>query len=1022
MRAQTDYYYYYDNQKIYIDLDREFIGVNSYVNNKFPGDYSSNYLSKTDFFENYCRSYVQTKKDTNTLKNYYCEIQVVNSIKDDAFSYTNLIGDLNNNSSTIKASPCFKTATGKRLGLTNNFYVKVQSSSTSTLYEYAQNNNLEVLGKDPYMDSWYILSCTKNNSKNSLEYANQFHESGLFITAEPEFVYHDLQATLDPLYSSQWGMHNTGQYGSSYAGIDIHAEQAWNIATGNNVKVAVYDQGFEMNHPDLVSNVYSTGYDATTGSSPAQVRGDHGTACAGIVGAEQGNHLGITGVAPKSNIVSISINLQLSDTPLQFASGFSWAWHNGVEVISNSWGGDTPSNIITDAINEAIQLGRNGKGCVVVFASGNENNTNIRYPGSAIPEILVVGAMSPCGQRKSLSSCDGENWWGSCYGTQLDIVAPGVKIPTTDRQGGLGYNSGNYDANFNGTSSACPHVAALILSVNPCLTAGQVRDIIEQTAQKVGGYGYTPTSGRPNGTWNNEMGYGLVDAYAAVQKAQSISSTLDLYVKDSPDDIGTVPSTTPYPWNSEDIWIRNYNDNGLAHQNPDYSALGNPNYVSVRVINKSCQASTGNETLTLNWTKAGTSSLWPVYWNSGVTFFNQQINQNIPMGSLIDTKNIPVIQPGQSAIVTFPWIVPNPSDYTAINPEPWHFCLLSRIVTSNDPMTFTEGLYVGDNTLKNNNIAWKNVTVVDVLPNNIIHPGGVIAVGNPFSTFRKYKLEIVSDAGEKGNPIYKDAEVGIKMDDILYQAWKKGGEKSNNIKETREKNVRIVGDNHAVLDNITFAPNESSTLFLFFNFLTEQQNGKDSYQIHVIQKDAETDSLLGGETYIINRYARTPFIADGGEDKTVDVNQPITISAEDISEPALYNWYDSKGNLIYQGKDLQIPSAVAEKYKLEVISTTDGFKDYTEVEVKLNASALQSIAPNPASNSVSIGYKLNGANLAYLMITGYYGSGQNTSNNYILDSTSNQITIDLNSYPTGFYTVALVVNGEIADAKILQKQ
>ena len=70
----------------------------------------------------------------------------------------------------------------------------------------------------------------------------------------------------------------------------------------------------------------------------------------------------------------------------------------------------------------------------------------------------------------------------------------------------------------SGTSAACPHVcgiAALMLSVDPILTQSQVSDIIEQTSRKVGNYSYQTTSGKPNGTWNIEMGYGLVDAYAA---------------------------------------------------------------------------------------------------------------------------------------------------------------------------------------------------------------------------------------------------------------------------------------------------------------------------------------------------------------------------------------------------------------------------------------------------------------------------------------------------------------------------
>lgn len=166
---------------------------------------------------------------------------------------------------------------------------------------------------------------------------------------------------------------------------------------------------------------------------------------------------------------------------------------------------------------EALSKGRNGKGCVVVFSAGNENASQVSYPASSIPDILAVGAMSPCGERKSFSSCDGENW-GSNYGDALDVVAPGVKIQTTDLLGSSGYSSGNYYASFNGTSSACPHVAAvaaLIISVKPELTQEKIVRAILRSARKLPSYSFSQI--KTYGSWNAEVGYGLVNAFSALR-------------------------------------------------------------------------------------------------------------------------------------------------------------------------------------------------------------------------------------------------------------------------------------------------------------------------------------------------------------------------------------------------------------------------------------------------------------------------------------------------------------------------
>jgi serine protease len=258
------------------------------------------------------------------------------------------------------------------------------------------------------------------------------------------------------------------------------------------------------------------------------------------------------------------------------------------------------------------------------------------------------------------------------------------------------------------------------------------------------------------------------------------------------------------------------------------------------------------------------------------------------------------------------------------------------------------------------------------------------------------------------------------MDDALYNAWERGGKTAQNIEATAVESKKMVTNNHVLINTISLNANELTTLKLNFNFLTEQLTDKSKYIYHIIQRDVATNEIVSAVSFEINKEPRPVFEAIA-DDIEKDRNEVITISAEQISEPALYNWYDTDGNLIYQGKDLTVATQVAQKYKLEVIATADGFKDYTEVEVKLKPSILSFIAPNPATDVVTIGYKINEGGTAYLMILGGYGT-TSASNNYILDNTISEKTINLTNYSSGFYTVTLVVNGKIVDAKTLVKQ
>lgn len=992
--AQSNYYYYYKGEKIYMNLDKTTINIS--VFNPFQKSSLNNLQLKEYDLEN-----DNSQNTTSNLKYAKIEFQ---SIPSD-IEYFQKLNTIKNTSNIRTVYPSFIGLDGTKIGLSDYLYVKLKTSNDlSLLQQKANQYNLNIIEQNQFMPLWYTLRCTENTTQTSLEVANILFESNLFASSIPDLLVDDLIfCTNDTNFGDLWGLSN-----SSNPNIDINACNAWNITEGNGVNVAVLDTGIELTHNDLANNISNLSYDTESNSSPSQVFHWHGTHCAGTIGAIKDNNLQVVGVAPESTLFSISNSM--AGTPnsrIKRADGINWAVQNGADIISNSWGSGVQYDVIDDAIDNALLNGRNGNGTIIVFATGN-NYGAVSYPANSNPDILSVGAITSNGTRSSFSN----------YGTQLDVVAPGSNILSTVLN--------NQTNPSNGTSMATPHVAgvaALILSVNPCLSGQQVRDIIEQTAQKVGSYSYTASSTHPNGTWNNEMGYGLVDAYAAVQMAQSMgSATLDLYVKDSPDDDGTEPnSVTQHMWTSQDIWVRNSNDGGLTHQNPEYKAPVNigpftytpPNYIYVRVINKSCVTSTGNETITLNWAKANTALAWPQNWDGSLHNSN-----GFDLGGELNAVTIPSLQEGEETIVVIPWEVPNPDDYTTGqgSDNPWHFCLLVRIDSPDDPM----GTYTSNPNVmvrNNNNQAWKNITIVDLEADTT---SASVMVANPSDTPRTFFLELQKQDNEGGKAIFEEAEVTLKMDDVLFDAWERGGKIAQELDPTIEEKRKLVKGDNVILDDIAFEANEMGLLTLDFNFLTKELTDKDEYTYNVVQKDANTGEVIGGETYVIRKDTRPAFIADAGGDKEVDLNETITISAEDINEPAIYNWYDKNGSLIYQGKDLTVTADVVKEYKLEVIATTDGFKDYTDVEVKFKPNVIESISPNPASDNLTVNYKINDASSSYLMVIGYYGS--NTSNNYILDTNLQQTQINVSSYPVGYYTVALVCNGEIVDAKTLIKQ
>jgi subtilisin family serine protease len=847
-----EYFYYYKGKKQALQLNPEYIYVLTSTETADSARLKAvlgNAGSVARFSRDHTAQTLKALSQSGT--EYWSEVRLGSKLS--AAEYLSYAKRLQESGAIKFASPYFSTRDEKKIGLSQYFYVKLKSEKDFALLEKtARELNTVIVGQNKFMPLWYTLKCTRQSPYNALETANRFYESGSFTYAEPDLmIENEVNGANDPNYVNQWGLNNTGQYGGTF-GTDVNALGAWDITKGSrDVIVAVLDHGFEMNHPDLQGNTFGSGFNTETGTSPAAVLGNHGTACAGIIGAVQDNNTGVSGIAPNAYLMSVSNNLLLSPTASQrLADGINWAWQNGADIISNSWGHSSLASVLLDdAINDALTLGRGGLGTIIVFAAGNSNGPII-YPASSNPDIIAVGAMSQCGQRKSPTSCDGENWWGSCFGTQLDVVAPGVQISTTDRQGTAGYTGTDYTATFNGTSSACPMVAgvaALILSVNPCLNHDQVENIIEQSAQKVGGYAYAATGGRPNGTWHTEMGYGLVDAQAAVQLAQSLLPTgpaFDLYTRDRPFDTGLQPNPDAGPmWISEEIWVRKNPDGGVTHQNPEYK-LYSPNAVYIKVTNRSSVPSSCAN-LAVYFTKASTGLVWPIHWSN---YFQNTSAGSILHGDLINTISIPSIAPGASYTAEVLWYPPNPANF---DNDIHHFCLLSRIVSPADPM-FNEQNMVGvdGNVRRNNNIAWKNVSVYNA---NLADDAVSVFVRGVEKGESKINLRFF-DAGfqeklrtkffERGGVIY--ATVDEKF--------------MERIKQARLSEVKIIDDKTLEIasakSQIMYLPISQRETFSFnLRFRVELTQGEETI-LDMVQENAETKLFEGGERFVIRNAAK----------------------------------------------------------------------------------------------------------------------------------------------------------------------
>ena len=479
------YYYYYNGEKIFLEINPNKASV-IFPKGNFPKEIKSMYILEDTI---------------KVISDDAFYIKVVNFVDTENEKNIELLkSDLQNNiNKDVIVLPAYKNSRGNELIMTNYLNVRLKTDKDiDKLYSIAEKYNLEIVRKSELMPLWYTLNITPKTQETTLNVANAIFETGLFASSFADFSYDGRECILDPNFSQQWGLQN-----NTYQNIDISACSAWKYSTGKGVKIAIVDEGIEKTHSDLVSNIYNLSYDTETHTSPSGVYGSHGTHCAGIAAAAV-NGILVAGVAPDAKLMAVSNSLGGPNYERNIAEGIAWAWKNGADIISCSWWCNE-SDYIKEAIDSLLLYGRNGKGAIFVKSAGNQYGGTVTFPGGYRPEVLAVSSIDINGEWSYFSS----------LGNPVDVCAPGNNIYSTLLNNTIGLNSG--------TSMACPHVsgvAALILEVNPALTGQEVRDIIEQNTKKVGSVGYHNNNPeRTNGTWNNKHGYGLIDAYAAVRAA-----------------------------------------------------------------------------------------------------------------------------------------------------------------------------------------------------------------------------------------------------------------------------------------------------------------------------------------------------------------------------------------------------------------------------------------------------------------------------------------------------------------------
>ena len=438
---------------------------------------------------------------------------------------------------------------------TENLFVKFEDDlSTRSCKKVLRDYGLVIKRELEYARNAYFTAAREGTGRRVFDIAAKLLQMDEVEFSHPELV---RELRYRGAFPEQWHLKRTTVDGKDI-NAHAHVEEAWALSEGAGATIAIIDNGIEIDHEEFFGSdkvVFPRDVTLENDNPRPRTGENHGTACAGVACAN-GQH-GAAGGAPKARLIPIRLVSGLGSQAE--ADAFIWAAQKGADVISCSWGPTDgrwwdPSDPLHDlvvplpdstrlAIDWAINNGRNGKGCVIIWAAGN-GAESVDNDGYASYEKVIAVAACNDSSKQSAYSDEGDAIW--CSFPSSDPVSnktPGIW--TSDRMGAPGYNSGqtsrgdaagNYTNSFGGTSSSCPGaagVAALVIAQNPELRWDEVKDILKRSCDKI-----DPHRGKYDSTGHSKKyGYGRLNAKTAVTFAtpsQPAYETIHTTVQDVP--------------------------------------------------------------------------------------------------------------------------------------------------------------------------------------------------------------------------------------------------------------------------------------------------------------------------------------------------------------------------------------------------------------------------------------------------------------------------------------------------------